>query len=158
MQKRIAEASRTQHTDNSKWSHMCVHVHTYVPRTHTSALYPLEDVHNMLHPAGSTHISQGLSHARTRADQHICLMGTTVSTGYINVDSKIIEQFNSQGSDVTAVMSLGNRFAPPAMRSSTRSPPIGLRRAVEQSNRRNNDLFRLLLSQAVSFSSYLFLS
>jgi len=41
---------------------------------------------------------------------------------------------------------------PPATRSSTRSPPIGLRRAVEQSNRRSNDLFRLLLSQSVFLS------
>jgi len=141
MQKRIAEASRTQHTENSKWSHMCVHVHTYVPRTHTSALYPLEDVHNMLHPAGSTHISQGLSHARTRADQHICLMGTTVSTGYINVDSKIIEQFNSQGSDVTAAIPLGNRFAATASHEEQHSlpthRPASSSRAVESTEQRS---------------------
>jgi len=37
-------------------------------------------------------------------------------------------------------------------RTSTRSPPIGLRRAVEQSNRRSNDLFRLLLSQVACLS------
>jgi len=42
----------------------------------------------------------------------------------------------------------------PATRSSTRSPFIGLRRAVKQSNQRSNNLFRLLLSQAV----FLFLS